>query len=175
MLSESELKAHTEQFRERFQKGESLEDLLPEAFATVKNASRRLMGSKSLVMGIELPWEMVHYDVQLIGGMALHQGRIGEMATGEGKTLVSTLPLYLNALSGRNVQLVTVNVLASAACKASADTGCGNSGLGVHLCPRRPGHHPGTHGRHLANLPHVSVRTAAPQIRRSGAEKTIGG
>ncbi|MBT3480750.1 MAG: preprotein translocase subunit SecA [Opitutales bacterium] len=109
MLSESELKAHTEQFRERFQKGESLEDLLPEAFATVKNASRRLMGSKSLVMGIELPWEMVHYDVQLIGGMALHQGRIGEMATGEGKTLVSTLPLYLNALSGRNVQLVTVN------------------------------------------------------------------
>ncbi|MFL3659489.1 MAG: preprotein translocase subunit SecA, partial [Opitutales bacterium] len=109
MLSKSELKAHTEQFRERFQKGESLEDLLPEAFATVKNASRRLMGSKSLVMGIELPWEMVHYDVQLIGGMALHQGRIGEMATGEGKTLVSTLPLYLNALSGRNVQLVTVN------------------------------------------------------------------
>ncbi|MDE0767056.1 MAG: preprotein translocase subunit SecA [Opitutaceae bacterium] len=109
MLSESELKAQTDQFRERFRNGESLDDLLPEAFATVKNASRRLMGTQSLVMGIELPWEMVHYDVQLIGGMALHQGRIAEMATGEGKTLVSTLPLYLNALSGRNVQLVTVN------------------------------------------------------------------
>ncbi|MGK0237609.1 MAG: preprotein translocase subunit SecA [Candidatus Pelagisphaera sp.] len=109
MLSENELKAHTEQFRERFRNGESLDDLLPEAFATVKNASRRLMGTQSLVMGIELPWEMVHYDVQLIGGMALHQGQIAEMATGEGKTLVSTLPLYLNALSSRNVQLVTVN------------------------------------------------------------------
>jgi len=108
-LSESELKAHTEQFRERFRNGESLNDLLPEAFATVKNAARRLMGTKCLVMGLELDWEMVHYDVQLIGGMALHQGRIAEMATGEGKTLVSTLPLYLNALTGRNVQLVTVN------------------------------------------------------------------
>lgn len=108
-LSESELKGHTEKFRERFRNGESLDDLLPEAFATVKNAARRLMGTKSLVMGHELDWEMVHYDVQLIGGMALHQGRIAEMATGEGKTLVSTLPLYLNALSGRNVQLVTVN------------------------------------------------------------------
>jgi len=108
-LSEEELKEHTEKFRERFKNGETLEDLLPEAFATVKNAARRLVGSKSLVMGQEIPWEMVHYDVQLIGGVALHQGRIAEMATGEGKTLVSTLPLYLNALSSRNVQLVTVN------------------------------------------------------------------
>lgn len=108
-LSDDELKSHTSQFRERFQKGETLDDLLPEAFATVKNAARRLVGTNSLVMGQEIPWEMVHYDVQLIGGMALHQGRIAEMATGEGKTLVSTLPLYLNALSSRNVQLVTVN------------------------------------------------------------------
>jgi preprotein translocase subunit SecA len=108
-LSEEELKEHTDKFRERFKNGETLDDLLPEAFATVKNAARRLVGSKSLVMGQEIPWEMVHYDVQLIGGMALHQGRIAEMATGEGKTLVSTLPLYLNAISSRNVQLVTVN------------------------------------------------------------------
>ncbi len=108
-LSEEELKSHTSQFRERIKKGETLDDLLPEAFATVKNAARRLVGTNSLVMGQEIPWEMVHYDVQLIGGMALHQGRIAEMATGEGKTLVSTLPLYLNALSSRNVQLVTVN------------------------------------------------------------------
>ncbi len=108
-LSESELKSHTEEFRKRFQNGETLEDLLPEAFATVKNAARRLKGTTSTVMEHELPWDMVHYDVQLIGGMALHQGRIAEMATGEGKTLVSTLPLYLNALASRNVQLVTVN------------------------------------------------------------------
>ncbi len=108
-LSEEELKGHTAKFRERLAHGESLDDLLPEAFATVKNAARRLVGTTCPVMGHELAWEMVHYDVQLIGGMALHQGRIAEMATGEGKTLVSTLPLYLNALSGRNVQLVTVN------------------------------------------------------------------
>ena len=108
-LSDDELKGHTAQFRERFQGGETLEDLLPEAFATVKNAARRLCGSNAMVCGLELPWEMVHYDVQLIGGMALHEGKIAEMATGEGKTLVSTLPLYLNAMAGRNVQLVTVN------------------------------------------------------------------
>src|SRR5690606_9568753 len=108
-LSEEELKAHTEQYRERFKNGESLDDLLPEAFATVKNAARRLMGTTAMVCGREQRWDMVHYDVQLIGGMALHQGKIAEMATGEGKTLVSTLPLYLNAMAGRNVQLVTVN------------------------------------------------------------------
>jgi len=108
-LSEEELKEHTAKFRERFKNGESLDDLLPEAFATVKNAARRLVGTTASVVGQELGWDMVHYDVQLIGGMALHQGRIAEMATGEGKTLVSTLPLYLNALASRNVQLVTVN------------------------------------------------------------------
>jgi len=108
-LSEADLKAKTVEFRERFSNGETLDELLPEAFAVVKNAARRLVGTKASVVGREQVWDMVHYDVQLIGGMALHEGRIAEMATGEGKTLVSTLPIYLNALAGRNVQLVTVN------------------------------------------------------------------
>ena len=86
-----------------------LDDLLPEAFATVREASRRLLGSKVVVTAHELTWDMVPYDVQLIGGIVLHQGRIAEMATGEGKTLVATLPLYLNALAGRGAHLVTVN------------------------------------------------------------------
>ena len=94
---------------DRYQKGETLEDLLPEAFAVVKNAARRLSGITIDVCDQPIKWEMVHYDVQLIGGMALHDRHIAEMATGEGKTLVSTCPLYLNALSGKNCQLVTVN------------------------------------------------------------------
>ena len=89
--------------------GESLDDLLPEAFAAVKSAARRMCGQSYDVCDHQLPWEMVHYDVQFIGGIALHEKRIAEMATGEGKTLVSTCPLYLNALTGRNCQLVTVN------------------------------------------------------------------
>ncbi|MGB0415210.1 MAG: preprotein translocase subunit SecA [Coraliomargarita sp.] len=108
-LSDEQLRAKTAEYMERFQKGESLDDLLPEAFATVKNAARRMCGNQYEVCDHQLPWNMVHYDVQLLGGMALHQKRIAEMATGEGKTLVSTCPLYLNALSGRNTQLVTVN------------------------------------------------------------------
>lgn len=108
-LSDEELKGHTAKLRERVANGESLDDILPEAFATVKNAARRLVGTSAMVCGREQHWDMVHYDVQLIGGMALHQGKIAEMATGEGKTLVSTLPIYLNAMAGRNVQLVTVN------------------------------------------------------------------
>jgi preprotein translocase subunit SecA len=87
----------------------SLDELLPEAFATVREACRRLLGTPVQVIGHELTWDMVPYDVQLIGGVVLHQGRIAEMATGEGKTLVATLPLYLNALTGRGVHLVTVN------------------------------------------------------------------
>ena len=94
---------------DRFTKGETLDDLLPEAFATVKNAARRMCGKEYEVCDHMLPWEMVHYDMQLLGGFLLHEKRISEMATGEGKTLVSTCPLYLNALSGRNCQLVTVN------------------------------------------------------------------
>ena len=86
-----------------------LSQLLPEAFATVREACRRLVGSTVVVMGQEQKWEMVPYDVQLVGGAVLHQGRIAEMATGEGKTLVATLPVYLNALTGRGVHVVTVN------------------------------------------------------------------
>ncbi len=87
----------------------TLDDLLPEAYATVREACRRLVGTTVQVTGHELTWDMVPYDVQLIGGIMLHRGRIAEMATGEGKTLVATLPLYLNALTGRGAHLVTVN------------------------------------------------------------------
>jgi len=86
-----------------------LDELLPEAFATVREACRRLMGATITVTGTEMAWEMIPYDVQLIGGIVLHQGKIAEMATGEGKTLVATMPLYLNALSGKGAHLVTVN------------------------------------------------------------------
>ncbi|MBQ7247356.1 MAG: preprotein translocase subunit SecA [Lachnospiraceae bacterium] len=95
-LTDEQLRAKTAQFKERLNKGETLDDLLPEAFAAVREAARRTLG-------------MEHYEVQLIGGIILHQGRIAEMRTGEGKTLVSTLPAYLNALEGRGVHIVTVN------------------------------------------------------------------
>ena len=87
----------------------ALDELLPEAFAAVKNVCRRLVGKTWDVCGMEITWDMVPFDVQLIGAIALHQGKIAEMATGEGKTLVATMPLYLNALSGKNVHLITVN------------------------------------------------------------------
>ena len=112
-LTDEQLRAKTEEFRARLaaapDKKAALDALLPEAFATVKNAARRLKGRPVVVCDHELTWDMVHFDVQLIGGLAIHEGKIAEMATGEGKTLVSTLPLYLNALIGRNTQLVTVN------------------------------------------------------------------
>jgi len=95
-LSEEELKAMTPKLKERLANGETVDDLLPEAFATVREASKRVLG-------------MRHFDVQLVGGIVLHQGRIAEMKTGEGKTLSATLPVYLNALTGRGVHLVTVN------------------------------------------------------------------
>jgi preprotein translocase subunit SecA len=88
---------------------DALEEILPEAFATVKEATRRLMGTEITVTGQKMTWEMIPYDVQLIGGIALHRGMATEMATGEGKTLVATMPLYLNALAGRGAHLVTVN------------------------------------------------------------------
>jgi preprotein translocase subunit SecA len=88
---------------------ETLDEILPEAFATVRCAARRLLGTKVMVTAHELQWDMVPYDVQLMGGIELHFGRIAEMATGEGKTLVATLPLYLNALPGKGAHLVTVN------------------------------------------------------------------
>jgi len=95
-LSDEELAAKTVEFKERIAKGESLDDLLPEAFAVVREAAKRVLGER-------------HYDVQLIGGIVLHQGKIAEMKTGEGKTLMSTAPVYLNALSGKGVHVVTVN------------------------------------------------------------------
>ncbi|MBV9570078.1 MAG: preprotein translocase subunit SecA [Alphaproteobacteria bacterium] len=96
VMSDEELRAMTPAFRERLQKGETLDDLLPEAFAVVREAAKRTLGQR-------------HFDVQLVGGMVLHQGRIAEMKTGEGKTLVATLPVYLNALAGKGVHVVTVN------------------------------------------------------------------
>ena len=95
-LSDSELRGKTDEFKNRLNKGETLDDILPEAFAVVREASKRVLG-------------MRHFDVQLIGGIILHQGRIAEMKTGEGKTLVATLPVYLNALTGEGVHVVTVN------------------------------------------------------------------
>ena len=95
-LSDDELQARTQLFRERLGKGEDLDSLLIEAFATVREAAKRTLGQR-------------HYDVQLIGGIVMHHGTIAEMKTGEGKTLVATLPVYLNALSGKGVHVVTVN------------------------------------------------------------------
>jgi preprotein translocase subunit SecA len=112
-LTDEQLRAKTDELRARVaqaaDKRVALDEILPEAFATVKNAARRLVGRKIVVCEHELTWDMVHFDVQLIGGIALHSGKISEMATGEGKTLVATLPLYLNSLTGQNTQLVTVN------------------------------------------------------------------
>jgi preprotein translocase subunit SecA len=110
-ISIEQLRAKTPLFRERLAKGETLDQLLPEAFATVVALCRRLTEEKRKirVRGQEMKWEMVPFDVQLIGGIVLHSGRIAEMATGEGKTLVATLPTYLNALAGKGVHVVTVN------------------------------------------------------------------
>src|SRR5215210_4322622 len=95
-LSNEQLRARTDSFRRRLREGATLDDLLPEAFAVVREAARRTIGQR-------------HHDVQLIGGIVLHQGKIAEMKTGEGKTLVATLPLYLNALEGKGCHLITVN------------------------------------------------------------------
>jgi len=108
-LSDSELTGLTAEFRQRLQEGAALEDLLPEAYGAVKETCRRLVGKRWMVCGIEVTWDMVPFDVQLAGGVVLHRGKIAEMATGEGKTLVATMPLYLNALSGSGAHLVTVN------------------------------------------------------------------
>ena len=95
-LSDADLAAKTHQFREQLAAGKTVDDILPEAFAVVRETSRRVMGLR-------------HFDVQLIGGMVLHQGKISEMRTGEGKTLVATLPAYLNALPGKGTHVITVN------------------------------------------------------------------
>ena len=108
-LSEDQLKAKTQEFRDRLAKGAKLDDIMCEAFAVVKNACRRLCGTTIQVCDHPIVWDMIPFDVQIIGGLALHQGKIAEMATGEGKTLVATMPVYLNALTGKNVNVVTVN------------------------------------------------------------------
>lgn len=108
-LSDEQLRAKTAEFKERIAKGETLDQLLPEAFAVVKNACRRMIGMEVHVSGYNQNWDMVPYDVQLVGGIAIHNGTITEMMTGEGKTLTASLPLYLNALTGKPVHLVTVN------------------------------------------------------------------
>jgi len=108
-LSEEELVGKTEEFRKRLADGETVDDIMPEAFAVVKEACRRHVGKTWDVVNQPTEWNMVHFDVQLIGGVVLHQGNIAEMATGEGKTLVATLPTYLNALTGKGVHVVTVN------------------------------------------------------------------
>ncbi|HID96245.1 MAG TPA: preprotein translocase subunit SecA [Candidatus Latescibacteria bacterium] len=108
-LSDEELRGKTPEFRERLAAGETLDDILPEAYAAVKEVCRRLVGKTWKVCGIDITWDMVPFDVQLIGAVVLHQGKIAEMATGEGKTLVATMPLYLNAVSGKGAHLVTVN------------------------------------------------------------------
>ena len=96
LLDDAALQAKTAEFKSKLASGQTLDDILPEVFAVVREASKRVMG-------------MRHFDVQMIGGIALHQGKIAEMRTGEGKTLTATLPVYLNALSGRGVHVVTVN------------------------------------------------------------------
>ncbi|MCK5525916.1 MAG: preprotein translocase subunit SecA, partial [Candidatus Latescibacteria bacterium] len=135
-VPDEELKTKTAQFRDRIeeereairhrmtQAGESeenieeavkageqeiLDEILPEAYAMVKEVCRRLVGQSWMISGQKVAWDMIPYDVQMIGAIVLHQGKITEMATGEGKTLVATMPLYLNALAGRGVHLVTVN------------------------------------------------------------------
>ncbi len=108
-LADAALQAKTGEFKERLAKGETIDDLMVEAFAVVKNACRRLCGTVTDVCGHPQTWDMVPFDTQLIGGMVLHHGKIAEMATGEGKTLVATLPVYLNALTGKGVHVVTVN------------------------------------------------------------------
>ena len=100
-LTDEQLKDKTKEYKARLAQGETLDDLLPEAYATVREAGRRVLN-------------MEHFRVQLIGGIILHQGRIAEMKTGEGKTLVSTLPAYLNALEGKGVHVVTVNEIGRA-------------------------------------------------------------
>src|SRR5205085_6038798 len=95
-MSDAELQGMTQEFKDRLEKGETLDDIMPEAFATVREAAKRVIGQR-------------HYDVQIMGGAALHLGNIAEMKTGEGKTLVATLPSYLNALTGKGVHVVTVN------------------------------------------------------------------
>ena len=108
-LSELAIRAKTDEFRQRLSAGETCDEILPEAYAVVKNACRRLLGQQVHIFGYNQEWDMVPYDVQLIGAISMHKGCIAEMQTGEGKTLTATMPLYLHALTGKPVHIVTVN------------------------------------------------------------------
>ncbi|HEY2810018.1 MAG TPA: preprotein translocase subunit SecA [Rhabdochlamydiaceae bacterium] len=108
-LSDEALRQKTVEFRQRIEQGETVDQLLPEAYAVVKNVCRRLCGTDVHVSGYDQKWDMIPYDVQILGAIAMHHGAIAEMQTGEGKTLTAALPLYLNALTGQPVHLVTVN------------------------------------------------------------------
>lgn len=109
LTTDEDFKKKTSEFKRRLASGETVDDLTVEAFALVKAACRRLIGRKWDVRGNEITWDMVPYDVQIVGGLVLHKGNIAEMKTGEGKTLVCTMPVYLNALTGKGVFVVTVN------------------------------------------------------------------
>lgn len=108
-LSDEALREKTAEFRARLQKGSAIDQLLPEAYGVVKNVCRRLSGTEVHVSGYTQKWDMIPYDVQIVGAIAMHYGAIAEMQTGEGKTLTAVMPLYLNALTGKPVHLVTVN------------------------------------------------------------------
>ena len=146
-LSDSELRAKTDEYKDRFAKGETLDQLLPEAFATVREAGRRVLGQR-------------HYDVQMIGGMVLHEGNIAEMRTGEGKTLMATLPAYLNALSGKGVHIVTVNdYLAS---RDAAQMGRIHGFLGLSV------------GVNLSQMPHEEKQAAYASDITYGTNNEFG-
>ncbi len=108
-LSDEDIPKKTAEFKERIAGGEALDKILPEAYALLKNACRRLVGKTWQVRGFDYTWDMIPFDVQMVGGIVLHEGKISEMKTGEGKTLVCTFPVYLNALAGKGVHVVTVN------------------------------------------------------------------
>ena len=154
-LSDAELAHKTVEFRERLDQGETLDDLLIEAYAVVREAAWRVLGQR-------------HFDVQLMGGMALHFGWIAEMKTGEGKTLVSTLPVYLNALDGRGVHMVTVNdYLATRDCRVDgpAPPLVGSDGRADRRRHRRPGREAGRlrSRPHLRDQQRVRLRLPARQ------------
>ena len=167
-LSDEALRARTDDFRARVKNGTPLEDLIPEAFATVREAAKRTIGQR-------------HFDVQLMGGMVLHEGRIAEMKTGEGKTLVATLPVYLNALTGRGVHVVTVNdylAKRDAAWMGAIYKFLGLAvGVIVHELERRPAPGGIRRRRHLRHQQRVRLRLSPRQHeildRRDGAARPL--
>lgn len=153
-MDDATLANQTILFRERLASGEKLDDLLPEAFATVREAASRVLGQR-------------HYDVQMVGGIVLHRGEIAEMRTGEGKTLVATLAVYLNALPGAGVHVITVNdylAKRDAEWMGQVYTFLGPDGRGDHPEPDRPSAQGGLRGRHhLRHQQRIRLRLSARQ------------